>query len=484
MKGRIGFKIKRALSLLALRAAITFIVADFSLPAVAQKTISSKNLLPVGDTVVKRIYPKPISDSTYLASDYTEIHFKLNSAELDISYMNNGLSMLHLDRVVDSIGIDNISAIEIISQSSPEGTLERNTWLTNHRSEEMKNYMNRVFPELKDRLSLNKVTESWENLAQYVAQDPVMEDETKNRILDIIDSDKLSVADKKYKLKRSLGTDPKIGNVYDYLIKYYYPSIRNSGIYILHMVEPEPEFTKDPEKPFAEEPSPTLTDSIAFTPQTPVPEEVFRKRPFIAVKTNLAYDAFFTKDMGWAPIYNIEAELYPTETGRWSWLLEYEFPWHSMPNSHQYLQILNLQFEARRYFKKASYHSGHYLSAYVGANLYDICMDSKAGHGYQGEGYGMGLGYGYVLPLGKRPDTRWKLEIFAKGGFYMTFYDPYDAGSPFAGKYYYEWYDAPSLFIRRNMVFRWLGPTGGGITLSYDLIRKKVKINKPFQPLE
>ena len=87
----------------------------------------------------------------------------------------------------------------------------------------------------------------------------------------------------------------------------------------------------------------------------------------------------------------------------------------------------------------------------------------------------MGLGYGYVMPLGKKPDSRWKLEFSLKGGFFMSFYDPYDAGSPFAGKYYYEWYDAPNLFIRRNMVFRWLGPTGGGITLSYDLIPKKVK---------
>ena len=78
------------------------------------------------------------------------------------------------------------------------------------------------------------------------------------------------------------------------------------------------------------------------------------------------------------------------------------------------------------------------------------------------------------MPLGKNPNTRWKLEVLVKGGVYMTFYDPYDAGSPFAGKYYYSWFDEPRLFIRRNMIFRWLGPTGVGISLSYDLIRKKV----------
>lgn len=455
--------------------AVMAIQAIISVPAYAQSHSKADNLLKVGDSTVRRIMPKPESDSAYLATDYTEIHFKLNNADLDISYMDNGLSMLHLDRVIDSIGIENISAIEIVSQSSPEGSLERNTWLTEHRSQVMKKYMERVFPELKSKLSVNKVTESWDNLARYVAQDPNLEEETREKILDIIDSDKLSVADKKYKLKKTLGSNPKTGDVYKYLTQYYYPVIRNSGIYVLHMLEPEPEFAKEPERPVAEEPAPVKIDTIAFVPQKPAIQEPVRKRPFIAVKTNLVYDAFFTKDMGWAPIYNIEAELYPTEFGRWTWLAEYEFPWHVIPSRHQYLQILNLQFEGRRYFRKASNHTGHYLSAYIGANLYDICFDRKTGHGYQGEGASVGLGYGYVMPLGKKPDSRWKLEFSLKGGFFMSFYDPYDAGSPFAGKYYYEWYDAPNLFIRRNMVFRWLGPTGGGITLSYDLIPKKVK---------
>ena len=235
--------------------------------------------------------------------------------------------------------------------------------------------------------------------------------------------------------------------------------------------------------PYVEETSPVLPDTIGPAPAQSEPH-VFeepdstppeRKRPVLAVKTNLPYYGFFRKDLGWAPIYNVEAEWYPTENGRWTLLGEYEFPWHMAKDNHECFEILNLQLEARRYFKKASNHSGHYLSAYAGVNLFDICFDGYSGHGFQGEGFGGGLGYGYVLPLGKKPDTRWKLEFFIKGGVYVTLYDPYDAGNPFQGKYYYEWYDAPNLFIRRNMIFRWLGPTGAGITLSYDLIRKKVK---------
>ena len=275
-------------------------------PVYAEKHTMSDNLLRVGDSVVKRIMPKPESDSMYVATDYTEIHFELNKAKLDISYMDNGLNLLHLDRVLDSLGIENISAIEIISQSSPEGSLERNTWLTEHRSQVMLEYMNRVFPQLRSKISVSRVTESWENLAQYVAQDPNLEEETRNKILDIIDSPDLSVATKKARLKNSLGSNPLTGNVYAYLTKYYYPVIRNSGIYILHMVEPEPPFWQEAEKIAVEETSVTPDSFLNYVAQPiePKPEKI-RRRPFIAVKTNLLYDAFFTKDMGWAPIYNI-----------------------------------------------------------------------------------------------------------------------------------------------------------------------------------
>lgn len=477
---------KGTLTLNIAKLVVTAICILTNIPSFADDHSKSASLLQVGDSIVKRIMPKPESDSIYVATDYTEVHFKLNKADLDLNYMNNYYALTHLNRVVDSLGIENISAIEIISQSSPDGSLERNEWLTEHRSQVILDYMYRMFPELKSIISLNTVTESWENLAMYVAQDPNLSEKNINKILDIIDSPTLSVSAKKSRLKNNLGKDPKVGNIYAYLTKYYYPVIRNSGIYILHMVEPATAFNMDPLRPYVEEKETILPDSIYFDlpkeplppePVEPVPDEEppLEKRPLLAVKTNLPYYAFFKKDLGWAPIYNIEAELYPTEEGRWTWLLEYEFPWHSVPDKHQYFQILNLQFEARRYFKKASNHTGHYLSAYVGANLFDICFDRQTGHGFQGEGGGAGLGYGYVLPLGRQQDTRWKLEFFIKGGAYLTLYDPYDAGSPFKGKYYYEWYDAPSLFRKRNMIFRWLGPTGAGITLSYDLIFKKKK---------
>lgn len=474
---------KRTKTLLVILSLVVAILSTMTRPAYAQSRSMGSNLLKVGDSTVKRIMPVPESDSTYADADYTEVHFRQNKADLDLDYMDNGKSLQHLHRVFDSLGIENVAAVEIIAQSSPDGGLARNEWLTEHRSQVILEYMNLHFPELSDRISLNTVTESWENLSMYVAQDPNLTEKNRTKILDIIDSPTMSVATKKSRLKNNLGSQSKLGNIYSYLLKYYYPVIRNTGIYVLHTVEPVTAFNMPPLVPYVEETSPVLPDTIGPAPAQSEPH-VFeepdstppeRKRPVLAVKTNLPYYGFFRKDLGWAPIYNVEAEWYPTENGRWTLLGEYEFPWHMAKDNHECFEILNLQLEARRYFKKASNHSGHYLSAYAGVNLFDICFDGYSGHGFQGEGFGGGLGYGYVLPLGKKPDTRWKLEFFIKGGLYVTLYDPYDAGNPFQGKYYYEWYDAPNLFIRRNMIFRWLGSTGAGITLSYDLIRKKVK---------
>ena len=450
-------------------------------PTDQQIRIVSDQLINVGNTMVKRILPIPESDSLYIDADYTDIDFRKNNADLELGYMNNRKALSHFDDLIDSLGAENIVEIEIIAQASPEGIVSRNIWLAQHRADVMLDYLKKNYPSLNAKFTVHTVNESWDNLAQYVIHDPNLSQEEKERILDIIESPTLTLGEKKAQIKK-VGRNSKVGDIYyDYLFKYYYPAIRNTGIYVLHNyvapVIPDMEMLPISVVEEGETTTPDIIISDVEQPEPIVitPPEIIRKRPIIAVKTNLPYDAYFRKDLGWAPIYNVEAEWYLTENGRWTLLGEYEFPWHMAKDNHECFQIMNLQLEARRYFKKDSRHSGHYLSAYLGANLFDICFDGYSGHGYQGEGMGGGLGYGYVLPLGKKPDTRWKLEFLIKGGVYMTLYDPYDAGNPFSGKYYYEWYDAPDLFMRRNMVFRWLGPTGVGINLSYDLIRKKVK---------
>ena len=112
---------------------------------------------------------------------------------------------------------------------------------------------------------------------------------------------------------------------------------------------------------------------------------------------------------------------------------------------------------------------------YGHTNLYDFSFDAE--RAWQGEGWGFGLGYGYVWQPWK--DRRWKLEAFVRFGYYHSLYDPYHASDPYNGKYYYDWDGPIENFMRRNHRLRWIGPTGAGVTVSYDLVTRKVKPRIP-----
>ena len=110
------------------------------------------------------------------------------------------------------------------------------------------------------------------------------------------------------------------------------------------------------------------------------------------------------------------------------------------------------------------------------AGLYGICFD--ADRGWEGEGAGGGLGIGYVMPLTKT--GHWRLEFGAQVGFFTTKYDPYQFENPVNpsyrdGLYYYKWTQKPSLFKKRQYRWNWIGPTRVGITLSYDLLYRRIQ---------
>lgn len=416
-------------------------------------------------------YISPVSmQRDGLANAYhSDIHFRLDDVRLDLTYLDNGISFSRLASVIDSIGVGNVLFIDLVSQSSPEGSYRHNKWLTDRRAQVVYDSLLFRYTNLEPLVQIRKIAESWENLRYYVMADPLMGSQSKELVLNVIDSATENPDSAEYRMKNLLGSDSIVGDVYKYLFNTYYPVIRNTGIYIVHI------YGKFQPAGFGPVGDLKATIPNIYYPPNEIPQVTVR-RPLLAVKTNMLYNSFFTPEMGYAPIWNVELELYPKLNGRWSYMLEYEFPWHSDDSKHQYLQMLNLQLEARRYFKKDGSYSGHYLSVYTMANLYDICFDSQAGSGYQGEGFGAGLGYGYVLPFGKT--KRWKAEFFIKGGYYESYYDPYDAGNPYLGKYYYHWFDAPEKFVERNWRLRFLGPTGVGVSLSYDLIFINQKLRK------
>lgn len=426
------------------------------------KTVSTQSE-PVFDTIRTKT----------IDTRYFDIKFRFDKYDLDIDYMDNRNILQQLDSILNTIGVENIIKLEIISRSSPEGVYEHNIWLSEKRSATINKFMQDKYPHLTNIMVVYPDGESWQTLRDYVETDSRLNAQSIEKVIQVIDSD-INIGTKKWRMENILGKDENVGDIYRYLYRTYYPKIRFSGMTIDHYTETVETIERVPIETI-----PTITDTTVivvepYQPETVV-EPTFRRFPKMAVKTNMLYNAMFTPELGYAPILNVELEYYLAEDGRWSILGEYEFPWWVKDSKHQYLQILNLQFEGRYYLKKQSKFRGHYLSTYAGANLYDLCFDSKEGSGIQGEGFHAGFGYGYVLPLNKKGS--WKLELFLKGGYYVSHYDKYDAGDPYAGKYYYRWFGNINDFKTRNWRFRWVGPTGAGVTISYDLFYRK-KQNK------
>jgi hypothetical protein len=163
-------------------------------------------------------------------------------------------------------------------------------------------------------------------------------------------------------------------------------------------------------------------------------------------------------------------------------------PWWQHYSAHKFFQIRNYQLETRYYLRssnsstltshsyKAPAFRGFYVQGYVHAGLFGICFD--ANRGWVGEGAGAGLGVGYVTPISR--NGHWRLEFQLQAGFFRCKYDPYQYESPVDPDYhddlyYYKWTLAPDLFKERQYRWNWLGPTRIGVTLTYDLLYRRIQ---------
>ena len=244
-----------------------------------------------------------------------------------------------------------------------------------------------------------------------------------------------------------------------------------------------------------------LNDSVSYE-TTPTSIVSLPRQEFLSVKTNLLFYGVYMPGYGrWCPIPNVAIEYYPKK-GHFTYGASFDMPWWQDYDAHKYFQVRNYQVEGRYYLRgnranKAheshgaygayeAYEtngasgepafSGFYLQGYVNGGVFGICFD--ADRGWVGEGIGGGIGAGYVLPISR--NGHWRLEFALQAGFFHCKYDPYQYENPVDptyndNLYYYKWTLDPSLFKKRQYRWNWFGPTRIGITLSYDLLYRRIK---------
>ena len=130
-----------------------------------------------------------------------------------------------------------------------------------------------------------------------------------------------------------------------------------------------------------------------------------RRRPLLALKTNLLFDA--------ALMPNVEIEV-PVGK-RWSVNGEYAFPWWQFDRGKYCMQVLMGGLEGRYWLGSRKSRedrevlTGHFLGLYAGGGKYDLQWGEK---GYQGEFFiAAGVSYGWATRIARHLHLEFNIGI-------------------------------------------------------------------------
>jgi len=423
-----------------------------------------------------------LSDKDFL-DKAGKVVFKVSSYN---TYTNDTLLHLLKKEIFPRIKQDSLRLRRIIVRgaSSPDGPVPGNRMLSRRRSEALTLFLRAHLsvPVDEENLSTEVVTEDYSLLLVMMerANDPAS-GIVRSLCEQHLPRYEYTILKNKLRLLQR-------GILWNHLKKEYFPELRAAR---LVLVFDKPEVPAQPEKTE----TPEITE-IPETPEVDVPVDVpvdvnvpvrVPRRELLSVKTNLLLYGFYLPGgyNRWCPIPNVALEYYPKH-GHFTYGASIDFPWWRSYYEYKFFQVRNYQLEARYYFRSGDIRKripgqgaafrGWYLQGYFGAGLFNICFDKDSG--YEGEYLGGGIGAGYVLPLTKK--GHWRLEFQLQAGVVYGKYDPYqweNLINPAVHDklYYYRWTGAAEDFKLRQYRFSWIGPTRVGITLTYDLLYKRVK---------
>ena len=425
------------------------------------------------------------------------IYFRWNSEIYDPAILSNEASMQSLFAKVDSIGVDRIDRIEITGFSSPEGVYEFNVQLSLHRARNVAKILRTRYTPLARHIRVDAGGEAWDMLRERVASDRKMTEASRNKVLRFLDDTTISNDTRKWRLQNWLKSDPNVGELYPYLLRNHYRKLRSGVVVILYEKtdEVQPQDTVQQPAPadtsaIAAQPKDTaaLLKEIPAQPATPdttarvLPQDTLPQQPatdslaalrifqpIVGLSTNLIYDVTYVPGYGMTSIPSFGLEYYPVR-GHWTYGIDVEWPMWKHWNSHRFMQINNITFSGRRYFREKDLrYRGLYLLGNMNVARYGIGFDKK---GWEGEGLGASLGIGHKWLLGKSPLY---LDLGVAVGAFYSGYDPYVYEDNALGWYYYDYDGKPEDFQKRNNRWFWVGPTRVWVSLGIDLFNRRVK---------
>lgn len=177
-----------------------------------------------------------------------------------------------------------------------------------------------------------------------------------------------------------------------------------------------------------------------------------RNQSYIAVKTNLLYDAILVPNIG------VEAKVF----NNYTLYADIMYAGWDFPKQHFYWDLYGTQCGARIYFgdrsKERSF-TGHHMGIYAQVLAYDL-QAGNIGQQTITLHIGSGIEYGYAIPIGRNLNLDFELGIGYIGGQY----DEYVVQ---------DTHNTWRATIKRN----WIGPTKASVSLMW-LIKPSIKSGK------
>ena len=381
-----------------------------------------------------------------------DVYYRRGFSVLEDSLRDNGVRLTSFADRLRALQQDTsrcIRQVRIVSGTSPEGTAKANRRLAYNRSERIRQYLNRHFPSWNLSFDIRSEAEDWSGLAALVAASDMP---ARDEVLDILHNTPVWVFENGRIVdgrKRQLGM-LQGGRPWRYMEERFFPELRRSKVRVVYenIATPAPEPAPAVPEPAQETARPK--DPVAEPAPAAVgkPAAADRKPFYMALKTNLLFDA--------ALIPNLGAEFY---VGRgWSVGGSWMYAWWNSDRKHNYWRTYGGELDIRKYFGRRAGEkplTGHHLGLYGQMLTYDFELGGKGYMGGRPGGtlwdkmhWGVGLEYGYSLPVGRRLNLDFGIGVGYLGGEYWE-YTPQDD--------HYLWL--------RTKKRHWFGPTKAEVSL-------------------
>ena len=400
-------------------------------------------------------FEKPGTDRQPSSSRPIRIYFPLNDHVLHALYYTNMQALQQLDSLLRAREYTPDDVIQIVGYSSPEGVERHNYRLAARRAESVQRYVESSCPDFAGTLMIRSGGEAWVPFRKMVQQDTELSEDTREKMLGIIDSD-IDADSKEAKLKQFSAWSGYVRNQF-----------RDFRVAQVSSLYPKNQSKRDQERLQPVQPAPVsgiVRPAEQLWRPLPVQEESSAWKTIFAVKTNLAYDALTMLN------YAIEVPL----GDRFSVMWEHYFPWWVMRNNRICVEYLTLGGEARWWFAPQPRPAtarrverdrlvGHYLGAYGFWGKADLQWD-RIGCYQCYPVWSAGLTYGFVFPVSKHLN----LELSASFGYARIPYQPYIP----SGDWQILWRDHDDAGTTH-----YFGPTKLQVTLAWP-IRVKYRVRE------